>query len=187
MNARFAPNRMPLPPPILADTHGRVPADRHGARVRSATDFVSRIVLAAIAIVMAAVLVASAPGPMMIPLATVFVTGVVATALVMLGDRRLSNRERWSRQPTGERDERRRKAPGRDAGWRALAAASAVALVLALLAPGALRAALVVTGLAGLAALRLAAMYGRWIPYGVPPADRPERSSAARAVALLRG
>ena len=181
MYARLAPNRMPLPPPSIAQKRTRAPAGRRATRMPSATAFVFKIVLSAIAIVMAAVVIATAPPTVLIPLATALVAGLAATALLIRGDRGLSERRRSRRgaphngSAGHDRGERGRDAPAGE-GWGALAVGSAVLLLLALVASEGLRVALAATGLAGLAAFRLAAMYGGWMPRGSAVTERPAAS-----------
>ena len=77
MTAHLAPNRMSVPPPNVV---GKcfVPARARATRAPSATPFVARVILAAIAFVMAATLVAIAPPTVMLAIAVVLSTGLYA-------------------------------------------------------------------------------------------------------------
>ena len=87
MTAHLAPNRMSVPPPNVVG-NGCAPARDGVTRTPSATAFVAKVILAAIAIVMTATLVATAPPTVTIPIAAVLSTGLVASTLAVRGGRR---------------------------------------------------------------------------------------------------
>ena len=199
MTRQLAPDRMALPPPISSVSG--VSAAHRVARAPSATAFVARVILAAVAIVMAATLVANAPQTVLIPLAVVLVGGLVASGIVVINERMLADRRparrsgrsirRYSQprsapfdttntQPgaRGSRDQRRAGARRGVTGVATLGAVSLTFLVLALVAPAGFEIALVTGGLLGLAVVRLTAMPRVWASHGAAPPRRAHRPSA---------
>src|SRR5688572_11742828 len=199
MTRQLAHDRMALPPPITPE-NGGAPAVRRVARAPSATAFVAKVILAAVAIVIAATLVANAPPTVLVPLAVVLVGGLVASGIVvtnewMLADRHPARRGGRSRrrysQPrsapfdaTGTQPGVRGSLEHYRAGARAgvtgvatLGAVSLTLLVLALVAPAGPRIALAAGGLVGLAVVRLSAMSRVWASHREAPSGRAHRPS----------
>jgi hypothetical protein len=131
--------------------------------------------------------IATAPQTVTIPVIAVLGAGLAVSTLIAMGDRWLARRGRRraderhlaapaARQPPGSasrgnaRDNHDSDAAEEAAGWGALGvwgalgATSVSLLMLALVVDERLGAALAVMGLAGLAAFRVAAMYGGWLP-----------------------
>jgi hypothetical protein len=184
MNAHIGTNPRAMPPPVVEPRHGT--ASPALVRGTSPTVFVAKVVFAAIAIVMAATLVLLAPQVVTVPIAFVLVVGAVVSGLIVAGERwtvrrsALRTRRRGPSSTAGARagprpdwmHERRRHPRAGAADWRVLVGVAVVSialLVLALLVPSSserLGTALVISGLAGLVALRLAAARGAWVPTG---------------------
>ena len=197
MNAHIGTNPRAMPPPVVERRHRT--ASPVLVRGTSPTAFVAKIVLAAIAIVMAATLVLLAPQVVTVPIAFVLVVGAVVSGLLVAGERWALGRSALGsarRDPdstagahAGRRSnrphERRRHPRAGAADWRVLVGVAAVSialLVLALLVPASserLGTVFVISGLAGLVALRLAAAHGAWVPAGA--GVRGGHSTVARA------
>jgi hypothetical protein len=192
MTAQLAPHRMAVPPPAAPM---RSTIASRASRSPSAMVFATTITFAAIAVVMAAALIAISPRTVTIPLAVVFVTGLVASGIVVTGDRGLTGRRHQSGgdrrpappdatgQPPGGQAhiERRADVPACASGWATLGGVSVTLLVLALVAPAGLRVALTAAGLVGLGAFRLGAMSGGWMSRGAGWSVRAEAPPALDA------
>ena len=171
---------------------GFAPFRARTTREPSPTAFVAKIMFAAIAIVVVATMLATAPATVTVPMAVVLGTGLAASTLVVaVGRRRLARRYhghangRLAPPPApgcrhdltasegSDRDaplpavpEETSEAVGALGVWGALGVMSVSLLVLALVVGERLGAVLAVSGLAGLAVFRLAATYGGWLRRG---------------------
>jgi hypothetical protein len=130
--------------------------------VPSAIEFLSKLVLAAIAIVFGAVAIATAPRTVTVPIGIVLTTGLAASGVVAVVSRWIAAR---GKQPVTLRtaDDPSEESM-RERGWLVLGAASISVLLLALLAPDELALAFAAIGFAGLVVFRLTAAWVGWVP-----------------------
>ena len=177
MNTQHGTNRMAVPPPV-ADRRP-TPSLRTTA-MPSPTMFVGRVVLSAIAIVMAGTLLLVAPDVVRMPMLFVLAIGFLVSCALVSGDGWLARRlvPTGDQRPTPTRRHTDRAAPppaaerrsgGRRGAteWEVLAAvavASLMLLLFAIVASEGVALILVATGLLGLVGLRVSAAYGRWGP-----------------------
>jgi hypothetical protein len=171
MTAHLARNRMSVPSwNVGGDSWATARTRSSGAP--SAVTFVAKVILAAIAIVMAGALVATAPVTVTVPIAVVFSAGLVASMIVgRRGGHRLARRNARhtnGHTPAAEAVDATDAlgAAGALGAWGALGAVSVSLLVLALAVGEPLGAVLVTLGLAGVAVFRIAATYGGWVRRG---------------------
>jgi hypothetical protein len=168
---------------------------------RAAIVFVSKFLLAAIAIVLGAAVIAVAPRPVTIPIGTVVAAGLVVSGLVAMIRRRRATRSRRPTRPgaagvpvpthradhPGPRDDDPSSESMREIGWLALGVVSITVIVLALVVPEELAVAFAAIGLAGLLVFRLLAEWVDWPPQqearstSQQAADRSKRATSSRS------
>ncbi len=146
----------------------------------SATAFMARVVLTGAVVVMAVALLMAAPRSVTIPMFVALFAGLIATGVVASADRRIRTSRRGRAGGAApsraddvaprEADDRSRAGRSQSAAngsrWIRVAAAIVSLLVVAIVAPEPIGAALAAAGLAGVFALRIAASRAGWPPYG---------------------
>ena len=139
MYMQLSPHRMSVPPP---------PAGYLDSNQPSGLLFVSKVVFAALAAVLAAAFIRTVPLTVLAPIATVVVAGVAGSLALAALDRRISARATLATKRAGIRE--------------VVGVTGLVLLIIALVSPAGLRVALSSAGLLGLMGVRLAAADAGW-------------------------